>query len=119
MENKLTQKDYFNMIIELAKENGRDDIVAFAEDRIVKLAKKSSSTKPTKNQVANEKLKEILVTIIEELDNPVTVSEILTDARIEVGTSTQKITPLLTQLVKEQKIDNYKEKGRSYYTKIS
>lgn len=115
MANKLTQKDYFNMIIELAKENGRDDLVAFAEGRIEKLAKKSTSTKPTKNQVANESIKETLVSILTELDNPSTVSEIMTDPRIEVGTSNQKITSLLTQLVKEQRVTNTKEKGKSYY----
>lgn len=119
MANKKTLKDYYNDIIALAKENGRDDLITFCEDRIDKLSKKSSSTKPTKTQVANESIKETLVTIITELDNPVTVSEILTDARIEVGTSNQKITSLLTQLIKEKRIDNFKDKGKSYYTKLA
>ena len=40
MANKMTLKDYFMELIALAQENGRDDLVAFCEDRIEKLAKK-------------------------------------------------------------------------------
>lgn len=115
MANKKTLKDYYNDIIVLAKENSRDDLVTFCEDRIDKLSKKSTSTKPSKNQIANESIKETLVSILTELDNPSTVSEIMTDPRIEVGTSNQKITSLLIQLVKEQRVVNTKEKGKSYY----
>ena len=43
MTNKMTQRDYFNEIIELAKANERKDIVEFAEGRIAVLDKKSAN----------------------------------------------------------------------------
>ena len=116
MANKKTIKDYFNEIIELAKENGRDDLVAFCEDRIDKLSKKSASKKPTKNQLANEDIKATLVTILTELDNPATVSEIMTDSRLESDLSNQKISSLLKQLKEDGTVVRTEDKGKAYYS---
>jgi DNA-binding transcriptional regulator GbsR (MarR family) len=115
MANKMTQKDYFNEIIALAKENGRDDLVTFCEDRIEKLSKKSASKKPTKTQIANEDIKATLVTILTELDNPSTVSEIMTDSRLESGLSNQKVSSLLKQLRDDGTVVRIEEKGKAYY----
>lgn len=115
MANKKTIKDYFNEIIELATENGRDDLVAFCEDRIEKLSKKSASKKPTKNQLANEDIKATLVTILTELDNPATVSEIMTDSRLESGLTNQKISSLLKQLKEDGTVVRTEDKGKAYY----
>ena len=61
MNTKMTQRDYFNEIIAVVSEVGRDDLVKFCEDRIDKLSRKSSSTKPTKTQVENEDIKKIIL----------------------------------------------------------
>ena len=114
-QNKKTMKDYYNEIIALAKENGRDDLVAFCEDRIEKLTRKATSKKPTKKQVENEDIKTTLVTILGELDNPSTVSEIMTDPRIEVGISNQKVSALLKQLKDDAIVVRTEEKGKAYY----
>jgi hypothetical protein len=116
MANKKTIKDYFNEIIELAKENGRDDLVTFCEDRIEKLGRKTASgdRKPTKKQVENEGIKDIILEVLADLENPATVSEIMTDGRIEI--SSQKLTTLLTQLRKAEKVVRTEEKGKAYYS---
>lgn len=116
MANKMTIKDYFKEIIELAKENGRDDLVTFCEDRIDKLSRKSANgeKKPTKTQIENEGIKEIILEVLADLENPATVSEIMTDGRIEI--SSQKLTTLLTQLRKAEKVVRTEEKGKAYYS---
>jgi DNA replication initiation complex subunit (GINS family) len=116
MANKMTQKDYFNEIIAVVSEVGRDDLVKFCEDRIDKLNRKSTNKKPTKVQVANETLKATLVEVLSDLDTPSTVSAILTDPRIEVGTSNQKVSALLKQLREEGAVVRTEDKGKALYS---
>ena len=110
---KLTQKDYYNMIIEVLKEAERDDLVDFCKDRIDKLARKSSSKKPTKTQIENEGIKETVLEVLADLDNAVTTSALATEPRISV--STQKLAPILKALVAEGKVVRSEEKGKALF----
>ena len=113
MANKKTMKDYFNEIIALANENGRDDLVAFCEDRIEKLSRKGGSAKPTKTQIENEGIKETILEVLAEMGE-VSATMLATDPRINV--SNQKVTALLTQLVKAEKVAKRIEKGKSLFS---
>lgn len=110
---KLTQKDYYNMIIEVLKEAERDDLVDFCKDRIDKLARKSSSKKPTKTQIENESIKETVLEVLADLDNAVSTSALATEPRISV--STQKLAPILKALVAEGKVVRTEEKGKALF----
>lgn len=110
---KLTQKDYYNMIIEVLKEAERDDLVDFCKDRIDKLARKSSSKKPTKTQIENEGIKETVLEVLADLDNAVSTSALATEPRISV--STQKLAPILKALVAEGKVVRSEEKGKALF----
>ena len=113
MANKMTQKDYFNEIITLAKENGRDDLVKFCEDRIEKLGRKSSSKKPTKTQVENENIKDTIVEVLGEIA-PATATMIATDPRVNV--SNQKVSALLRQLIESGDVVKATDKGKSLFS---
>ena len=114
MEKKKTQKEYYDEIIALAEENGRDDLVEFCKNRQEKLSRKSSSKKPTKVQVENENIKETILDILAELDTPTSATALATDARL--GVSNQKITSLLTQLKNEGKVIREMEKGKALFS---
>ena len=118
MANKKTQKDFYNEIIEVLNEVGRTDLVEFCEDRIDKLSRKATSKKPTKTQVANEVLKGVILDILKEQGAPITVSAILTDPRIEVGTSNQKISSLLKQMKEVGLVERTEEKGKALYSAV-
>lgn len=113
MTQKKTQKNYFEEIIALAKENGRDDLVAFCEDRIEKLSKKSSSKKPTKVQVENESIKNTILEVLGEIA-PATATMIAIDPRVNV--SNQKVTALLRQLIESGDVVKATEKGKSLFS---
>ena len=113
MANKMTQKDYFNEIIALATENGRDDLVKFCEDRIEKLSRKSASKKPTKAQVENEGIKDVILEVLAEV-GVATATAIATDPR--VGVSNQKVTALLRQLKEDGKVVRSEDKGKAYFS---
>jgi len=114
MANKMTQKDYFNEIIALATENGRNDLVAFCEDRIEKLARKSGgSRKPTKTQVENEGIKDTILEVLGEIA-PATATMVATDPRVNV--SNQKVSALLKQLIEVGKVVKTVDKGKSLFS---
>lgn len=117
MANKKTQKDFFNEIIEVLKENGRDDLVVFCEDRIDKLSRKSTSKKPTKTQVENDVIKVTILDVLTELDAPTTATAIATDPRVNV--SNQKVSALLRQLIESGEVVKTTDKGRSYFSLAS
>ncbi len=113
MANKMTQKDYFNEIIALAQENGRDDLVKFCEDRIEKLSRKSTSKKPTKTQVENEGIKDTILEVLGEVA-PATATMIATDPRVNV--SNQKVSALLRQLIESGEVVKATDKGKSLFS---
>lgn len=113
MANKKTQKDFFNEIIEVLNEVGREDLVNFCYDRIEKLSRKSSSKKPTKTQVENEGIKDTILEVLGEVA-PATATMIATDPRVNV--SNQKVTALLTQLIKAGEVVKTVDKGKSYFS---
>lgn len=112
---KMTQRDYFNEIIALAEVNGRDDLVEFAKGRIEILNRKSSSKKQTATQKANEEIKAIILDILSQSDASMTVTEILSTGRFEAGTTNQKISALLRQLVLSEKVTKTVEKKISRF----
>lgn len=110
MANKMTQRDYFNEIKAMAVENGRDDIVEFVEGRLAALDKKSANRKPSKTQEENEVLKGVIVEVLG--DKTMTVSQILAGSDKFAGMSNQKITALVTAMVKADVLTKSKE-GKS------
>jgi len=115
--SKMTQKDYFNAIIALAQENGRDDIVTFAEGRIAQLEKKAGSKKLTKAQAENEGIKDTIRAALDSADKAVTVTELqgLDEA---LGTlSNQRVSALLRQMVESGEVVKTVEKKKSYFSR--
>ena len=112
----MTQKDYFNEIIALAKANGRDDLVTFAEGRIEVLNKKTTNRKPTKAQVENDNIKTVIKSVLLNCDSGVTVTDIqkMNDELGEL--SNQKISALLRQMVDDKEVVKTSDKKKSYFS---
>jgi hypothetical protein len=113
---KMTQRDFFNEIIALAKANDRDDIVEFAEGRIAVLDKKKASSKMTKTQEENVCIKNILAEVVGTFAEGATVTEILkADDRL-ADLSNQKVSALLRQMVEEGKVVKTTDKKKSIFS---
>ena len=108
---KMTQKDFFNEIIALAEQNGREDIVEFAEGRIAALEKKSANRKPTKTQVENDALKEKVAAVLTQ--DGQTVTEII--AALGGGVSCQKVSALLRQMIADGVAVKTSDKKKSLF----
>lgn len=116
---KMTKRDYFNGLLGVL-ENHKDSIEnykefkAFIEREIELLNKKRSNSKPTKTQIENEKIKEKILEVLTDVNEVMTISELMTADGLE-NYSNQKLSVLCHQLVNEHKVVNTKVKKVSYF----
>ena len=115
MAQKKTQREFFTEIIAVVTEAGRPDLAEFCEGRIKVLDDKKANKKPTKTQEANEALKAEILEIL-DTEKGMTVTEILT-ALGNPELTGPKVTSLVTQLLKAEKVDRTVEKKKAYFTR--
>ena len=127
-DKKMTKRDYFNALLNISEVKENKSMVDFINHELELLEKKnaSKSTKPTKKQGANEKLKDLILNSM-EIDTPYTVTELCNNIDIdqnllnELGVQTltnSKVTSMLTQLVNVARVSRTESKGRAYYSKL-
>ena len=101
MANKLTKKENFKRVIEVLEERGLTDLVEVMQHEIDLIEKKSANKTATKNQQANEGIKEVILKELARVGKPVTITELI-NASAEIveltGGSNQKVSALMTQL---------------------
>ena len=116
MENKkVTKREYYGMILRMAEVQGRQDLVDFINHEIELLDKKASNKRLTKVQVENENIKGIIIETLENLGKAVSISE-MQEANEELAEfSNQKISALLTQLVKNGKVARVEDKRKALF----
>ena len=110
---KLTKRDYFTAI--LTKYDLTADEKAFVEHELELLDRKNSTDKkPTAQQVANDAMKQTILTSMER-DRLYTATEVQKLCGIE---SNQRATALLTQLKNAGMIAKTEDKRKSYFSLI-
>ena len=114
MTNKMTQRDYFNEIIALAKANDRQDIVEFAEGRIAVLDKKAANKKATKTQEENVALFEVIKGVLTAEGQ--TVTEIMAKDATLSTLSNQKVSALLRLMVADGVAKKEVDKKKSLFS---
>lgn len=95
------------------------DAMAFLDERIAITEKKNASgsgeRKPTKEQIANEGVKENIVAVLGSIGAPVTIADLQKNSAELAEFSNQKISALLTQLVKGGKVVRSEVKGKAHF----
>ena len=114
MTNKMTQRDFYNEIIALAKDNDRNDIVEFAEGRIAVLDRKAENKKPTKTQEENEVLKGVILATL--TNEGVTVTDLQSKSDELSALSNQRVSALLRQMIADGKVVKTIDKKKSYFS---
>lgn len=98
----MTKREMYEVIANAMNEN--TEVVEFCRHEIELLDKKKErkSSKPTAKQVENENIKQNILDILTHTEAPVTATEITDE--LNGGYAVQKISALLTQLVKAEKV---------------
>lgn len=105
----------FNEILAVVTDDAQKE---FIKHQIELLDKKSSANrKPTKTQLANEGIKNDI------LDGMVsgeryTITDLIKEIPAIADFSNQKISALVNQLVKDNKVTRVEEKRKTYFTKV-
>ena len=111
---KVTKRERFEQIKALVSNNA--ELVAFIDHEIELLNKKNSrSGKPTKTQVENETIKNTILDTLQTIGKPVTVTQLLANDKLN-GLSNQRVSALLTQLRKSDKVVRTVEKKVAFYS---
>ena len=118
-ERKITKRERFAEIIEIATELGREDLVDFCNHEIELLDKKASKSGESKSKKENEELMNILYDELVGIGKAVTITEFMkaSPTSVERELSNQKITSLFSKMV-GTKVDKVVLKGKSYYSAI-
>ena len=118
-ERKITKRERFAEIIEIATELGREDLVDFCNHEIELLDKKASKSGESKSKKENAELMNILYDELVEIGKAVTITEFMkaSPTSTERELSNQKITSLFSKMV-GTRVDKVVLKGKSYYSAI-
>ena len=129
--NKITKKEYFAIvkgIVEASSADNKADIVAFIDHEVELLDKKSGKSKATPTQAANAVTLDIIKEVLADQTKPVTITEMLTDERLQSYTETikdgektitmtnQKLSSLVKKLVDTGVVVRTEEKKRAYFS---
>ena len=117
MANKMTYASALSFVL-----TSYADLPADVREKLVALSdsyakKASAEKKPTKVQVANEGVKQAMLDAL-ALHGELTVTDLYKALPEGVASSTQKVSALLTQLMKEGKVER-EEKARKAYFRLA
>jgi hypothetical protein len=108
---KNTKRDVLNYIISTYATDTM--VVEYAKHEIELLDKKASNKVATKTQKENVEIKDIILSVL--TDTPARIAEIQAKNDKLKDLSNQKISSLLTQLVKEDKVERVVDKKNTYF----
>ncbi len=111
----MTKREMFTEIRAIVADNA--EMVAFIDHEIELLNKKSSATrKPTKTQVENDGFKADILAYLVSADAPKSIKELQAEVGTLDGLTNQRITHLLTDLVKGGSLVKEYVKKTPYYS---
>lgn len=115
-EIKKTKKVFYNELLEVVK--GNVELENFITHEIELLEKKASDKTPSKTQIENESIKNVILDTLTNLAKPSTISDIQ-NANVELSSlSNQKISALLTQLINANKVVRTLDKKKAYFSLV-
>jgi hypothetical protein len=119
MEKKMTKREVINAMLANEVVSANEVWVGYLTNELALLDKKSANKKPSKTQVANEGIKDLIEDVLSASDKALTVTEILASGVFEPLTSPQKISALLKQMVEAGKVIKTVEKKVSRFSVVS
>ncbi len=113
---KVTKKEMFEMLKDVAGVAENADMVAFIDHEIELLNKKSANKKATKTQEENVGIKAEIMAVLTA--DGATVSDIQTKSATLSALSNQRVSALLRQLVESGKVAKTVDKKKSYFSLV-
>ena len=125
-KTKVTEREFYKMIIDMAKENERQDIVDFANKKIEQLNRKASGSR--KENETTIEITNMVYGILVQANEKMTISQLLQNDILKNYTyedgkeikhlTNQKLSAILNKMAKENKILRIADKKNVYFTAI-
>ena len=106
----MTYVDALNVAIEAVSDEAVIEKLTALKSQ---MAKKKGSSKPTKTQRENEEIKDKILAVLADTEEPMRVNEIM--GAVEGGYTSQKISALCRQLVEAGKVNKIVDKKVSRF----
>jgi hypothetical protein len=118
-ERKITKKDRFNQLLEIAEVAANAELAEFIHHEIELLEKKSAKSSVTKTQKENEEIMAKLYAELCEINGVVTISEFQKISEYASQFSNQKISALFkTMIEKKGTVEKSIVKGKTYFKPV-
>ena len=115
-EKRVTKKDLFGELRVLAEGADRTDLVEFCDKEIERLSNRKAT--PSKNQEENERVMDVIVEVLGNVEDAVTVTDLMKADERLAGYTNQRISALMRKLIDAQKVEKVVEKKKSYFKLI-
>lgn len=126
-ETKMTKKDWYEVltaIVKRSKNPQKAGALEFIAHEVELLDKKSGKSKTSKTAKTNDKIKYAILDVLAENEKPMTVSEMMLDARLATWNdgdtkkvmSNQKLSSMVRQLVKEELVVRTEDKKKALFS---
>ena len=116
MENKMTKLQIVTMMLANAEISANEIFKAYLENEKALLEKKASNRKATKTQTENVSIKATILTVLEDFNKPMTITDIQSANEDLKALSNQKISALVKQLKDNGLVVKSVEKGKSLFS---
>ena len=116
MENKMTKLQIVTMMLANAEISSNEVFKAYLENEKALLEKKASNRKATKTQTENVGIKATILTVLEDFNKPMTITDIQGANEDLKALSNQKISALVKQLKDNGLVVKSVEKGKSLFS---
>ena len=119
VNKKMTKRDYFNELLNIAEVKANKSMVDFINHELELLEKKnaSKSSAETKTQKENAGIKENLLNEMES-GKAYTISDMQKELACCKELTNQKISALVRQLIGECKVVRTEDKRKAYFSKV-
>lgn len=115
-EKKITKREKFEMLMAIAEVKANPVLSEFVERELELLAKKNSAEKkPTEKQTENAGIKDIIMEVLTDEENGMTISAMQKKCAELAEYSNQKISALVRQMILDGIVEKTEEKGKAYF----
>ena len=114
MEKKITKREVINTMLADEAIASNEVYVNYLNHELELLDKKSSNRKPTKTQEANVTLKADIKAVLKGVEGGMVATDIV--KALEADVTVQKVSALLTQMVKSNEVVKTVDKRKSVFS---
>lgn len=117
MANKMTKRDYFNLLLTLSEVQANETLVTFINHELDLLAKKNAGEKKlTAVQIENNSIKDAIFDGMEE-NRLYTITELIKEIPECANLTNQRVAALIRQMIPDR-IERIEEKRKALFRKI-